>query len=279
MGGWLIFGALVVALVGILAWRVLAGRREAGYSAVVEYWVYVTGEQLPKTEALMDRMISSNPHNRPGRPCIGAREGMLFSDVRLHIAMAKRAKNPEAFRPDLFEDGVEPSAETLASFAECPSLVVVRFSSAVRLKDRRHLQFIPHMADAVADLAGGRAVYDRVSGNLWTAEQFTAALAANSNADRPDFHLRVRWERQDDGFVALTAGLRKTGRREAVTTLQSADHETLAVGLLLRAAQTLYRDLDAGWPLEFEEAGDGFVLEDAGRSGSRTQVRLLRRAG
>lgn len=270
--------ALILSLAGLLAWRALVGKRLPGYLARTEYWVYTTQTKLPPQERLMDRMISSNPHNQRGNPCIGAREGLLFTDVRLHLAVALREKNATLFRPDLFQEDVQPTPETLAALAESTAIVKVRYVSEARLPDTRHLQFLPHMADAVASLMDGRAVFDHTAERLVTAQDFHQTLADNNRAERPEFHVRVLWKNTAESHYAHTRGLRKIGLRDLRTQDQEPDHQTLVSGLLMRLAFHLVRkpEENAG-PWEFEDFGDKFVFARAGRDDQFDIVSLQRR--
>ncbi len=278
---WGMIIGFVAAFAVVLGWRKLVGKRVPGYLAVCEYWIYTKQEQLPKQELLMDRMISANPHNRKGRPSIGAREGLLFSDIRLHIAVAKRARNPLVFRPDLFLDTAVPSKEVLERLAEANSLIKVRYVSEAKLKDTRHLQFMPHLADTMTDLAEGLIVYDVVCEQIYTSEDFTALLEKNNNAERPDMHVRVLWHIDDaEGFgFASTKGLRKVGHSELRTDPVEADQEVLISGLLHRAAHQIMRKPEEEGPMEFEEFGDTFILERTEYKGEYTQVAIKRRRG
>lgn len=273
----IVFGALFAF---VLFWRWMTGRRVPGYLALCEYWIYTPHENLPKQELWMDRMISSNPHNKRGRVCIGAREGLLFSDIRLHIALAKRSKNPNIFRPDLFADDAVPNPEVLSNLAGSNSLIKVRYMSQAHLKDTRHLQFIPHLADTMVDLAEGSVVYDVVCEELYSAEAFTELFKNNSNAERPDFHVRVLWNEELDGTGnAYTRGLKKVGLPELKTAPVEADQEILIVGLLLRIAYQLIRDQSTEGPFEYEEYGDTFILELQPEKGKETLVSIKRRRG
>lgn len=209
----------------------------------------------------MSRMIDGNPHNRPGKPCISNREGLLFTDVRLHVAAVLKAKNPQLFRPDLFDRLVIPTPEILERLALCEGLIRVRYLSEVPLKDNRHLQFIPHMADAVNDLCEGLVVLDTVSQDLVLAEEFTGRLAANGMCERPDFHLRVWWDKLETGCRALTLGLAKVGRKEWISDWLDSDQEVLATGLMLNASHKVFRAPGDAGPFEMEAYGDTLILE------------------
>jgi len=238
-----------------------------GYLAENEYWVYVQEVKLPPADKLMDRMISANPHNRPGRPCIGAQEGMIFSDVRLHMAVALREKNPYAFRPDLFTDDVSPNAEQLDAIASAKAIAKVRYASRAPLRNANHLQFLPHMAHSLCDLMQGTAVYDRVSGSVWLADELGAELGRNNNANRPLLHVNVTWRPDGEGAgTVITRGLRKRGMPEVETYPVPADQEVIATGLMIKLAHEALRtgelpetqtmnDFDCEFIIELERAG------------------------
>ncbi|MBS1721714.1 MAG: hypothetical protein JSS66_01775 [Armatimonadetes bacterium] len=275
--GWAVFSGFVVVFCGVLVWRWMNGRRQASYAAVVEYWVYSNAERIPPTPALMDAIVSKNPHNRPDQPAITAREGILFSDVRLHIALARRDKNPSAFRPDLFEEHAEPDAATLAALADSTSIAKVRYASQVPLKDNRQLQFLTHLADGVARLLKARLVYDTVAERFWDPTALANELTRDNNAERPDLHLRTLWNVSSDGCRAETLGLRKVGRSELVTALQEPDQETLIVSVVSEAATRMFRNPGISLPLEVLSFGDTFIVEQNGQLDGKTLVRLTRR--
>lgn len=275
--GWLILGGFVVAIAALLLWRFLMGRRIPGYLAIAEYWVYCPETKIPPIEKVMDRMINGNPHNRPGKPCIGAREGMLFSDIRLHMGLATRAKNSYLFRPDLVESDVVPTPEILDRLPECQVLIRAKYASEAKLSDLRHLQFMPHLADALADLAGGLCIYDHVTDELFTKEEFAARLEQNNNAERPNIHIRVLWRETASGGIVETRGLRKVGHREWRIGEFERDQEVLATAVVMRAAHRLFRDPALAGPYEVEEFEDVFVLTPTGTEEGFTRLDVVRR--
>lgn len=278
---WFFIAGFLFAFAAVLAWRKLHGRRVPGYFALTEYWVYTPTDALPKQEEVMDRMISANPHNRPGRPSIGAREGLLFTDIRLHIALAKRTRNPLIFRPDLFESDLKPSKEALERLSDAHSLIKVRYMSEAVLKDTRHLQFMPHLADTMTDLASGLVVYDVVCEQIYTAEDFKALLDKNNNAERPDMHVRVLWQVDEDGGfgTASTKGLRKIGLPELKTDPVEVDQEVLVSGLMHRVAHQLIRNQTIDSAIEIDEYGDTFIVEFRDRQGEHMMTSIKRRRG
>lgn len=275
--GWIVLGSLVALFAGTLFWRVWSGKRKPGYHALVEYWVYSDVQRLPPTAALMDAVVSKNPHNRPNQPSITAREGILFSDLRLHLAVAKRDKNPFAFRPDLFDENAEPNAEILERLSDSHSIATIRFASQVPLQDKRHLQFVTHLADTVARLTRGRLVFDTVCERFWTTEELAQELGRNNDAERANLHLRVAWKFEGEGHRALTLGLRKVGRTELATSLQEPDEEVLVLAVLSQVAEQIFRQPDTTWPVQARQHGDEFVVSPVGEWEGRQLVKIERR--
>lgn len=275
MLGWFVLGLFAGALLALLLYRWAVGRRKPGYRALCEYWVYTDQAKLPDTTVLMDRMIRGNPYNKPGRPCIGAREGMLFSDIRLHMAVALRQKNVHAFRPDLFSEGLEPTAELLQTLGAVGGLVKVRYLSEVELRDDRHLQFMPHLAGAMLDLTEGVAVYDPVMESLWSAEEFRALLSASTVASRPSMHVRTLWQEDGPSAWAETRGLAKVGLAELRTDYVEKDLRVLALHLLEQAAGRALRQMQTPTTLELDEYGDTFLLNFR-RTPTETRVAIQR---
>lgn len=168
-------------------------RRDDSYHALCEYWVYSTELTLPTQDDVMNRLIRDNPHNRRGQACIGSREGMVLSDVRLAIGLATRAKNPHVFRPDLLADHLNVSKELLEAFAASKALFKLRYYSNQTLMDDRHLQFMPHLADAYSTTGSGVAIYDCVAEQAWTSEQFTAQIHEEPQAWKFEQNVRAVW--------------------------------------------------------------------------------------
>lgn len=208
----------------------------------------------------MDRMITGNPHNRPGNPAIGTKEGMLFTDIRLHLGLSKRAKNPHVFRPDLFEQDAVPTKEVLESLANSQSMIRCKYVSDSILKDNRHVQFMPHYVDAVAQLTKASVILDNVSEQFFTSDEFHQSLAKNNRADRPELHVRVIWKEDESGFYCQSLGLRKVGLSELRTKHQTGDHEILVTGLMTRLVYQLFRQPTFERTFEFEEFGDTYVV-------------------
>jgi hypothetical protein len=240
--------------------------------------VYLKTTQLPSQEAIMTRMVAENPHTRPGRPCIGAREGLLFSDIRLHCGVALRSKNPHIFRPDLLHEHVEPRREVLEALAESQAVARVRYFSPRPLPDDRHLQFLPHFADAIASLGGGLAVYDPIAERLWLAEEFFQELECTPSPTGTDFHLSVFWQGTEAGGYAYTRGLAKVGLRELRTEAAPADQRVLVTDLMKQLARFQWDERSPQATVELQAYGDTFWGILGSERGGETSVRFLRMA-
>ena len=267
---------LVGLAIAIIAARVVVGRRRSGYEAICEYWIYSTAEKLPDQKAIMTRLITENPYSRDGGPCITTREGLVLSDVRLHMGLALRTKNPHVFRPDLFEQDAVPSADVLERLPETTSMIKLRYASVVVLKDLRHLQFMPHLADAVCHLVDGLVVYDRIAEELMTSSELSSRLTTDGDSERPDFHIRVIWRQEEEGLgFAETRGLRKLGRRELRTDPTESDQQVLISGLLRKMCNAIFASPETEGPYEYDVYGDKFILEPRD-DGQHMQVSVRR---
>ncbi len=200
-----------VFVIGLLAgaafgWWFVRGRRKTPpYLLHLEYWVYLPEEVLPAQDEVMARLVDSHAIDR--------QQALLFSDVRLHIALVLRAKNVHVFRPDLLEPHVDASAAQLAVLAEARSLAKVRFLSEEPVSDDRYLRFLPQVARIVAEMGGGSLVYDVIGERLLEVETLRSG--------DPGPH--VRWVPEPTGGHIRTHGLRKRGVPEIRTAPIAAD--------------------------------------------------------
>lgn len=261
---WLMGLGLAVAIAVLLRGAISrSATKKPKFLALCEYWVYIEGDQIPDQKKLMDRMISANPHNRRGRPSIGAREGMLFSDIRLTVGLAKKTKNPLVFRPDLFQSDLEVDQRVFERLVRAQSLIKVRYCSEVPLTDNRHLQFMPHMADAYSDLTQGLLVYDVLCERILLAEEFTEALSKENNVEKAESHVRVVWtEKVEEGVAsASTKGLRKIGFPDLKTNAVVNDQRTLVTSLVEDVAKRVFETGAIEGTFETEGFGDTFQIE------------------
>lgn len=272
--GLLVVGILIGAALG---WLLVTRRTsKPSFLSSNEYWVYLPGAEMPDQNGIMKQVIGDNPYKSRGRNPITPREGLLLSDTRLHMALVLRARNPHVFRPDLFDEHVEPTAQILADLANSESLVKVRYISEQPLKDRASVQLLPHLADAVAELGGGRVIYDCMKEEIIDRESFRGLLTANPDLNQADVQVRPVWRRAEHGGWAETRGLRKIGLPELATERMEADEQVLVTEVLGDAARKLW---EAG---ELLEKVDVRLFEDefqvmVGKPKNRvSSVRILR---
>ncbi len=216
---------------------------------------------MPEESQIMTRMISQNPYSRSGNSAIGPKEGILFSDIRLHLALVLRSKNTHVFRPDLFRNSLEPSVEILEGLANAYSLVKVRFISEQPLLDDRHLQFLPHMAAAVCDLGQGLLIYDVSAERMITPQEMNDLLATDLDATRYEVHVNVVWENELRSGHTETKGLIKKGLPELRTEEAHLDQRVLVQEVMSEAARTLWQLTDMPPQVEVAAYGDNFRLD------------------
>ncbi len=233
---------LIGVLIGIVLGWVLVSRGKQGpkFLSTNEFWVYLPGKRMPDQTAVMERVISGNPYKHRGRNPVTPREGLLLSDTRLHLALVLKSKNPHVFRPDLFDEHVEPTAQILKDLADSESLVKVRYISEQPLKDRASIQLLPHLADAVAELSGAKVVYDCMKEEMVSREDFRTLLNDHFDLNEADIQVRPVWRRAEQGGWAETRGLRKIGLPELATERMEADEQVLVTEVLGDAAKKLW---------------------------------------
>lgn len=233
-------------------------------------------DKLPPIEKVMDRMISANPYNRKGRPCIGAREGMLFTDIRLHVGLAKLAKNPHLFRPDLESPAAVPSREALAALSKSTCLARVSYVSEKPLPDARHLQFVPHYASAICDLSEGVLVFDRISEEFWLPAELDERMKTLPTWERIDAHCRVVELPLENGVSIQTRGLRKIGLPELVSLPIMHDERQTARMVMEESLGRIWKkgEVQPEWSVIVMETS--FEISVVSRTLKEAQVRIVR---
>lgn len=209
----------------------------------LEYWVYLPGERMPPQDEVMTRLIDSR--------AIGSAEALLFSDVRLHIALVLRSKNAYLFRPDLIEPTVDATPEQIALLAEARSFAKVRFLSEEPVSDRRYLAFLPQAARIIAELGGGGLVYD-VMGER---------LLGPGDLAKGDPGPQTSWVAEPTGGHVETRGLKKIGLPEIRTESVAADERWIATEVVDRVAQTAWKLNDLPLSVTTEAFHDRFRLD------------------
>ena len=231
---------------------------------------------MPDQTTILDRMMMGNPHRVDGKFPITKNEALLFSDVRLHIALVLRARNAHVFRPDLFDEHVEPTAELLEGLSSSQSFVKLRFISEDPLPDQRHLIFLAHAADAVAALAGGNVVYDVLAERLYTAAEFSAAIDQFGDTANADFQTQVVWSRGQTGGTAETRGLVKVGLPELATEQMNADQRVLVTAILEQVIKQVWQLPSLPPAVDVNYFDDSYRVEIRTRRKGPAQVSLMK---
>lgn len=203
-------------------------------ATVVEFWVYCRAERLPPVEAIIDRVLAANPHNTHGT-VVPANEAILFSDVRLRLALSLRTRNPM-----LFDLTAGPLSHAPPEFAELAAhgnaVAVVRFVSEERIKGWGYVHFLTHLADALADLTDGQ-VFDVEADRFWSNEEWNETMMSDAAAFRlenqavihADIHPKWRW--------VHSHGLRKFGLPDLEVVDVPHEQGALAHNLLWHIAE------------------------------------------
>ena len=274
MNGFFVLLAIIGILFGVYTY--LTRPRKDAYFATAEYWVFLPGLEMPEQNEMMDRVIGKNPYRPQNRDPIGTKEGLVFSDVRLHIALVLRSKNSVAFRPDLFTPLAGPTAEDLRALSDAQSFVKLRFTSEERLKDRRHLQFLAHAADAVAELGDSKLIYDPVCERLMPRTKMQEILGAKADVSGPDVQNRVLWRTNPESSHAETRGMVKIGLPELITPESPTDQRVLIDSILDETIRNLWEAAEIPDTMQVSAFDDTFeVLFEPQRKGP-VQVRILR---
>lgn len=253
---WLIPACFLLAIVALVIIR--RRRPKPNPLTATEYWVYLPEATMPTMDRIMDAMLAANPHNRPGQPCITKREGILFTDIRLHLAILLRAKNAHAFRPDLLFDCCRFDANSLSLLGKAQGIAKLSYISETPLSDRRHLQFMPHLASAVSRLAGGLAVFDVQDETLRTSTEFERLLRETPSQENQN-QVRIAWVPSESGPFARSLGLKKIGLNELRSDPIPSDEVTAIEPVLEEVAQRMWSG-DLAPEYEVERFGQRFLV-------------------
>lgn len=249
-------------------------RKAPPFFAAAEFWIYLPTEAEPDQSALISALLNQNPY---GHLAFTKTEGLLFSDIRTHLGLVTKAKNPHAFRPDLFETGVEPTKEILRNLADAKAFMRVRYVSETPLIDRRHLQFLTMVADAIARQQQSQVVYDVLAEHLMSSGELRERLTKDRDATKFDGQVSVRWVPEDDGGSVQTKGLVKVGVPELVSYPVNLDQRVLATEVIELAARELWESASLPQDMKVEAYDDEFALVFEPPKDRKTKVRLLRR--
>ena len=237
IGALLLFGLIAALVMGYL---ILHHQNQSKYLAIAEYWVYLPTDSMPPQDEVMTRMIRDNPYARRGVSPIGTNEGLIFSDVRLHAALVLRQRNPHIFRPDQFAEHIKSTEDMMDALKASHSMVKLRFASEIPLKNKRHLQFLVHAADAYAAVGSGLVIFDVKAERLLSKTELAQILKDNFDATGCDVHTSVIWKPTIQGGSVETLGLTKIGLSELKTGEMNADQRVIATTVLEEASRKLW---------------------------------------
>ncbi len=260
--GAIVFGVLLALFVVLFIRQLGIVRRFSKPVAACEYWVYAPDPQEPDRALLAQRLAGQATS--------------LLADVRLRLTIARREHNPSVFRPDLFDEDVEPTAELLSRIAGSHGIVKVGYYGAAPNRDRRYLGFVPRLADALAELCGGGVVFDVVQERLYRAEEFHEMLAAQTDPAEPEAHMRVLWKNPSGEARAETRGLRKVGLPELRSDPVAADMKLLVTDLFERASRSLFDSATLPGTMELTMYEDRFLLRFRVEEKARAFVSITR---
>lgn len=265
--------AYVIALLGLATIYLLLGvrrRQAAPKPPLLEYWVYMPGEDAPSQEALMRQLLQSGS--------IGPAEGLLFSDIRLHLALIRKDKNAHLFLLDLLEEAVPLDEARLDDLANAKSLYKVRYICDPPAKDDRHLRLLPHIALASARVTGSTMIYDLVQRRVFSTDELAELLVRGQDSARVEVHARVRWSGSQEPR-AETRGLSKKGLRELQTEAMEADEENLVTFVLGEAAKAAWSAGEMPACVDVEYFGAEFEVRpiEKVRNPGDPNIRILRK--
>ena len=245
-------------------------RQAAPKPAALEYWVYMPGEDGPQQDALMSRLLKNGS--------IGAKEGLLFSDIRLHMGLVRRGKNAHLFLLDLLEESVPLDEARLVDLANAQALYKVRYVCDPPAKDDRHLRLLPHIALAAAQLTNAGMIYDLYQRRVFGVDELAGLLVKGQDAARAEVHVRVRWTGLPEP-VAQSRGLVKKGIAELNTEPMEADEENLVTYALGEAVKATWGEgsLPASTDVEFFGAEIEIRAIEKVRNPGDPNVRILRK--
>lgn len=231
---------------------------------------------MPLQTDLLTRMVGSNPYSKKGRSPIGPEEGLILSDVRLHMAIVLKVKNAYVFRGDAFGSHVKASSEQLNDLAKANSFVKLRYLSEERLKNLNHLQFLLHAVDAIAELGEGQLIYDMSAEKLMTRSELQSALSASVDVRTYEHHVNFMWIAAPEGGIARTFGMEKIGRNDLMAEELATDQQVLAVELLHKAVQSIWNCEEIPRAVSIEAFGDQYQVKLGVPKKNITPVKILR---
>jgi hypothetical protein len=182
---------IVAAAIALGFW--VSSRRRLGPKlpkVKIEFWIYSPVADRPSDSAILKRVLGENPH----RAGLGKKEGLVLSDIRFHIGVAKSDANPFLFHPEVL---AEPDADVPGAIARLmegsETMFRVTYISEAEVDARSPLQFCWHATDAITEICGSRLVFDTIAQRFWPERTLYEALADNPDAARFDTNVSIRW--------------------------------------------------------------------------------------
>ncbi|MBS1718032.1 MAG: hypothetical protein JSS72_09915 [Armatimonadetes bacterium] len=203
------------------------------YLALNEYWVYHPKPEQLTQEKLLDWLLKENPYAP-----ISGQEGLMFSDVRFHMALVLRKRNPHVFRPDVLIESANIESEMLAELADCEAMTLLRYNSEEPLKSRAHLRLLAFAVKGVASLQNGRLATDRTAARVFWVETLHQELLRDRSGEDIAMHLSVTWQ---NGH-ASTHGLAKIGLPEIVSHHAPEDRRVIVSAVIEEAARKMWQE-------------------------------------
>jgi len=270
----IVFLCIVVGVV--VGYTVVSRRHRSNYLALTEYWVYIPDERLPSQEAIMRLMAKESPFELDGRIPITPKEAILFSDVRLDMALVLRSKNPHVFRPDQFGEHIQMEPGLQSSLQSSNAMVKLRYASDRPLSNRIHLQFMTYLADAVAEIGHGSAIFDAKADMLMSRGTLRRLLYDNFDATVPDLHVHVVWKSTPQRGHVETKGLIKIGCAELKTKDVTNDQRIIATSIIGEAVRHIWESQTIPQTMDLEIYNDTFHLIFDPAKDSVAQVAIQR---
>jgi hypothetical protein len=242
--------------------------RKRRYLAVCEFWIFVT-DPTP-----VDLSLACTRLTRSGE--ITPQEAMLAGDIRLFFSTLRKAQNPHIFRPDLFSENIEPSAEILQALGESDTIAKIRYLSEEPLNNDFHLGFMPRLAVEIAKQRKGVVIFDSIGEELVTVSQLQARNESAEDRYGASQHLRTVWLHTEHGGFAATRGLMKVGVPELQTPDTRPDHRAIVCEVLDSAAVELWNHREVPESIEVNCYDDTFVVKIQPNSRGSNQARVAR---
>ena len=264
---------VVVIIVAAAVYGYLVFTKKPKYLAHAEYWVYSKAVELPSTEKLMIRLVGSNPYIQQGQNPIGGAEGLVLSDVRLKIALVLQKKNPKLFEGRLLPESIADHHEFVNDVGSFNSIVKLQYVSTTKLKDKRHLQFLMHAADAAAEIAGAGWILDKITGTLRTKQEQAEILKNNFNVTKLEFNVELV-ANEDNTFSSY--GLLKAGIPDFDTHIVSSDQVQL-VREILNKYMALSWERGEAFPDPIKAYDDEFFIIQKPTKSGRSMMRIVRK--